>query len=399
VNDPTPAVLGGPPAFDAPLYCARARRPPDDVLAPLLAEVMESRWFTNNGDKVRRLEEELARALGAGFVRLTCNGTIALLLALRALGTRGSVVTTPFTFPATAHAIAWNGLTPVFADIDPVTKNLDPAAVETACDDTTTAILAVHVFGVPCDVDALEAIARRRGLRVLYDAAHAFGVRVGGRPIAAHGDLSVFSFHATKLFHSCEGGAVVGHDPALAAKIDSLRNFGILDEEHVEGVGINGKLSEFHAAVGLALLPGTADEIGARSTVDATYREELADCAGLSFVPRDDGVEPNHAYFPVDVDPDAFGLTRDELHAALREDNVFARKYFHPLCTENRAYRDLPSADPSRLPQATRVAGRVLTLPMYGELALEDVHRIASRIRAIRARAPEVRARLATRLR
>jgi len=390
----TPAVLGGAPAFDEPIYVTRPRVPPAPRFNALLAQIFEARWFTNNGAIVRELEAALAERLGVAFCRTFCNGTAALQVALRALDLHGEVITTPFTFPATVHAIEWNALTPVFCDIDRNTYNLDPARVAELITPRTSAILAVHVFGNPCEVDALAALGRAHGLRIVYDAAHAFGVRHRGRPIGQFGDVSILSFHATKLFHTAEGGALMGPDASKVARLELLRNFGIVNQDEVCGVGLNGKLSELHAALGLALLDDVDAELAARAKLAARYGEGLAGIAGLSSQQPAPETEHNHAYSIIEVDAEAFGLSRDELHAALGAERIVTRKYFHPLCSQNVAYRGLPSADPQRLPNAHAVAARVLCLPLYGELAADAVDRIIERIRALHAAAPRVRAAL-----
>lgn len=375
----------------------RPRLPERPRFDALLDRLFESRWLTNDGALVRELEASLGSWLGGSFSAVCCNGTVALQVALRSLDLSGEVITTPFTFPATVHAIEWNGLTPVFCDVDPETWNLDPASVAASLNERTSAVLPVHVFGNPCAVEAFDALAASHGLRVVYDAAHAFGVRHLGRPIGDWGDLSVFSFHATKLFHTAEGGAVVGRDEALAASIRLLRNFGIVNEEEVRGVGLNGKLSELHAALGLALLASVAAEIEARAQLAARYEAGLAELEGIGFQRFAPDTRRNFGSYVIAVDPDAFGLTRDELHAALRAEGVVARKYFWPLCSANLAYRHLPSARPGRLPVAERVAARVLSLPLYGDLPLADVDAIVECIAGLRTGASRVRAALAER--
>lgn len=387
----TPALLGGAPRFAQPIYVTRARRPDASRFAELIDGVFRSRSFTNDGPLVRRLEEELRARLAVGFCATFCNGTTALEAALRALDLGGEVLTTPFTFPATVHAIQWNGLTPVFCDVDPETYNLDPASAADLCTARTTALVPVHVFGNPCDVLALDELAETHGLKVVYDAAHAMGVVHRGRPIGCWGDLSVLSFHATKLFHTAEGGAVVGRDPARFRALALLRNFGIVNEDEVRGVGVNGKLSELHAAVGLDLLPGLEAEIEARGRRADRYRARLGGVPGLRFQRLAEATEANNAYFTIEIDPVDFGLSRDELHLALRAENVITRKYFHPLCSENQSYRMLPSARPDRLPNARRVSKRVLCLPLYGELAVDDADGIVDALLAIQRAAPRIR--------
>jgi dTDP-4-amino-4,6-dideoxygalactose transaminase len=385
------AVLGGPPAFREPRYITRALRPDERLFGELVASVFRSRWFTNDGELVRQLEARLAERLGVAFCAALCNGTIALQTALRSLDLTGEVITTPFTFPATVHAIEWIGLTPVFCDVDPETYNLDPACAAELVSDRTSALLPVHVFGNPCDVVAIEELARARDIKVVYDAAHAFGVAHRGRPIGAWGDLSVLSFHATKLFHTGEGGAVMGMNADHRKTVARLRNFGIVGEDDVVGVGLNGKLSEVHAALGLALIGSIDGELHARRRLAERYRERLTGIEGLRFQRRAPETMPNHSYFTVEISPDRFGLSRDELHVALRAENVITRRYFYPLCSDNECYRHLPSAQPDRLPNARQVAASVLCLPIYGGLDLADVDRIADAIIAVRAAAPQVR--------
>jgi dTDP-4-amino-4,6-dideoxygalactose transaminase len=388
------AILGGKPAFEQPLYVTRSLEPDPQVFEAHVKDIFAARWFTNDGRCVRELEARLAERLGVGFCLVFCNGTVALQVALRALELSGEIVTTPFTFPATVHAIQWNGLVPVFCDVDPETYNLDPRAAESCLSPATSGILPVHVFGNPCDVERLEKLAINHRLRVLYDAAHCFGVETLGRSIGSWGDLSVLSFHATKLFHTAEGGAIVGSDPALRKRISALRNFGILDEETVKGVGLNGKLSEVHAAIGLALLDRIDEEIERRTRLVQRYRAALEGVAGLRFQQLARHTRPNCGYFPVEVDAERFGLDRDGVFRALRAENVYARKYFFPLCSENESYRDLPSARPELLPHARRLAARVLCLPLFGEMADSDVDRIGDLIGRIQREADPVRAAL-----
>jgi len=390
-----PAILGGGPAFTEPVYFTRPPVPDPGRLGELTTQIFESRWFTNDGIVVRQLEDRLALRLGVPWCAALCNGTTALQVALRALDLSGEVITTPFTFPATVHAIAWSGLTPVFCDIDPETYALDAAAAASVISERTSALLPVHVFGNPCDVPSLERVARQWGLRVIYDAAQAFGASSGGRGIGGCGDLSIFSFHATKVFHTAEGGAVVGRDPLLLERVASLRNFAIRNEEETCGLGINGKMSEVHAAVGLALLDRIDDEMTARKRLRAHYVERLGGVEGLRLQRAAPNAEPNQAYFTVEIDPRGFGLTRDEVQHALIFENIVARRYFWPLCSENPYYRRLPSSAPERLPNAHRVASRILCLPLYGDLGLDDVDRIVDALLALRDGSTGVRRRLA----
>ena len=390
----TPAILGGAPLFGEPVYVTRPPVPDPVEFQRRIADVFGSRWFTNNGPLVRELEARLQQRLATGFCASFCNGTVALQIALRALDLEGEVITTPFTFPATVHAIEWNGLTPVFADVDPRTYNLDVRRAAELVTPRTSAILPVHVFGNPCDVVGIERLAQSAGLKVVYDAAHAFGVHHRGRPIGMWGDLSVLSFHATKLFHSAEGGGIIGPDPDSFEGIRLLRNFGIVNQNEVHGVGLNGKLSELHAAVGLGVLDIVDREIARRGEIDACYRACLGEVEGVLLQELADDTTHNHAYFTVEIDAETFGLTRDEVQQALLAENVMARKYFHPLCSENECYRDLPSAQPDSLPNAHRLTSRVLCLPIYGELSVGDAERIAKRLIALRADAERVRATL-----
>ena len=383
------------PAFEEPVTVTRALAPDRRVFDEHVDTVFGSRWFTNHGPLVQELETRLAEQLEAGFCAAFCNGTAALQSALRSLDLEGEVVTTPFTFPATVHAIRWNGLTPVFCDIDPETWNLDAARAAERVGRRTSAIVPVHIFGNPCDVDALDVLASARNLRTVYDAAHAFGVRHRDRPIAGFGDLSVMSFHATKIFHTAEGGAVLGRDPRRYERLALLRNFGIAGEEEVRGLGVNGKLSELHAALGLSLLAAEGEERQARAALSARYLAGLGELEGIAFQRFSAETERNHFNLAIEVDPERFGLSRDELHRALRAENVIARKYFQPLCSENPAYRDLPSADPADLPHAHRLAERILCLPLYGELGLEGVDRVTGAIRCLQASAGRVRRALA----
>ena len=368
--------------FDEPIYVTRPLLPPLDAVQRRLAEVWSSRWLTNAGQQHEQLGAAVGRYLEVPEVSLFNNGTISLLVALRAFGVRGEVITTPFTFPATPHAISWSGATPVFCDIDPVRLTLDPARVEALITRETSCILAVHVYGIPCDVAALQAIADRHGLKLLYDAAHAFGTKIGGVGIGNFGDASMFSFHATKLFHSAEGGALTCGSASLRQTFDDLKNFGIRSQEEVRGIGINGKMNELQAALGLAVLECVPAELERRRGVIARYRERLDGIRGLTTVVEPAGVESSCQYFVVRIDP-AFGCSRDTVFDRLKQYNVFARKYFYPLCSTYDVYRDLPSASAGRLPVATRVVREVLCLPLYGTLPLEAVDVICDMIRHI----------------
>lgn len=373
--------------FDDPIYVTRPLLPPLEAIHARLAEIWEARSLTNDGPQHVRLVQAISDYLAVPHVSLFNNGTIALLAAVRALGMRGEVITTPFTFPATPHAISWSGATPVFCDIDRVTMTLDPARVEELITPRTTGILAVHVYGIPCDVAALQAIANRRGLKIVYDAAHAFGTKINGVGIGNFGDASMFSFHATKLFHTAEGGALTSPKADSKAAFDHLKNFGILNQEEVDVVGINGKMNELQAALGLAVLDCVAVEVQRRQAIIARYRERLGGLAGLTLMPEPAGVESSCQYFVIRINRAGFGASRDEVFETLKQLNVFARKYFFPLCTGYACYSDLPSAAPGRLPVASAVVDEVLCLPLYGTLPLAHVDVICEVVRSLQARA------------
>jgi len=369
--------------FDRPIYVTSPLLPSLDAVHGRLAEVWASGWLTNNGRQNELLEVALRRLLQVNYLSLFNNGTIALFAAVKALDLRGEVITTPFTFPATPHALMWNDITPVFADIDPIRLTLDPARVAEAITPRTTGILGVHVYGVPCDVNGLQQVASRHGLRVVYDAAHAFGTTLDDRSIGSFGDVTMFSFHATKLFHTAEGGALVCADASLQERINHLRNFGIVDPETVDGVGLNGKMSELQAALGLAVLDCLAPEIAARRQLLDQYARLLQPVAGLHLVVNSPGVDSNPQYCAVRIHERVFGCSRDVVHAELMKYNVVSRKYFFPLCSDYPCYRHLPSSDPARLPVARQIARDVLCLPLYGTLDPAAVERICEIIAAL----------------
>jgi dTDP-4-amino-4,6-dideoxygalactose transaminase len=348
----------------------------------LLGEIWESRWLTNGGPMHRQLEERLAAYLGVEHISLFCNGTIALLVALQALRLHScEVITTPFTFPATAHVLYWNDIQPVFCDIDEHTLTLDPARLERMIGPQTRAVLPVHVFGVPCDIDAIQRIADRHGLHVIYDAAHAFGVQRRDRSLASYGEISMLSFHATKLFTTIEGGALVCGSAALRNRIEFLKNFGIADEETVVGPGINGKMNEFQAAFGLLQLEGVESEIAKRRELGELYRKLLSDVPGVRVLNEPSEARWNGAYFPIFVEEASFGMSRDTLYRVLKNFNIYCRRYFYPLVSNAPCYAALPSSSPSALPVATRAADQVLCLPIYGDLPASTVETICHVIR------------------
>ena len=361
-------------AFDEPIYVTRPLLPSLDDYKGQLQEIWQSQWLTNVGAKHVALQDALANFFENENIALFNNGTTALFTACRAFRLSGEVITTPFTFPATPHVLSWNHITPVFADIDPLTMTLDPGKIEQLITDRTSAILAVHAYGIPCDVERIQSVADRYSLRVLYDAAHAFGARIEGRPVTDFGDATMLSFHATKLFHTAEGGALFVRDPLVKDRVDLLKNFGIKDELTVLMPGINGKLSELHAALGLLTLKMVAGERKNRQVVAEIYRSRLADIDGISVPNIRCGVENSYQNFPILIEDKH--VTRDEVFEGLRQFNVFSRKYFYPLCSDYSCYRMLPSAHPSYLPIAHKVASQVLCLPFYGALKEDIVTRI-----------------------
>lgn len=366
---------------DAPLYVTRPELPPLEEFLPYLRQIWDSRVLTNGGPFHAQLEAALAEYLGVRHVSLFTNATIALVTALQALRISGEVITTPYSFVATAHSLRWNGIRPVFVDIDPDTFNLDPAAIEAAITPETTAIMPVHCYGTPCDVEAIGRIAEDYNLKVIYDAAHAFGVRHRGRDgawrsVLEHGDLSVLSFHATKVFNTFEGGAIISPDARTKQHIDHLKNFGFVNETTVVATGINGKMSEFNAALGLAQLRHIDAAIERRRAIDALYREHFAGVPGLRLPDLRDDATSNHAYFPLRVQAD-FPIPRDELYRRLRERGVLGRRYFYPLISDFPMYRNLPSADASRLPAARSASDSVICLPLYPSMSDADVAHVA----------------------
>lgn len=378
MTDPLP-----PPASLPDIPLTESMLPPLDRFVEELRDIWSSRRLTNSGPKMERLESRLRECFGVPGVLAFGTGGSALIAGVRALGLEGEVITTPFTFAASTHAIALNGLTPAFADIDDGSLNLSPAAIERALTPRTSAILGVHVFGNPCDVGAIEAIANRRGLKVIYDAAHAFGVEVNGRNLATYGDVQMFSFNATKLLTMGEGGCVVFRDPALGPTLRRLRRWGMLEEGDVTLPGWNGMLTEIQAALGLCNLDQLAAECAARRTVVDRYRERLADIAGVRLVEPAKGATPALSYLVVRVDAAAFGHDRDALLDWLNRHGIRARRYFHPLTSRFPCYQSLPGASPENLPVASRVAREVLSLPLYGGLGETGVDRVCETIRGL----------------
>ena len=343
---------------------------------PYLEEIWQSKWITNNGQFHRQLETALAEYLGVKYVSLFTNGTLPLITALQAMHITGEVITTPYSFVATTHALWWNGIKPVFVDIDPETCNLDPNKIEPAITEKTTAIMPVHCYGVPCDTEKIQAIADKHGLKVIYDAAHAFGVQVNGESILKAGDMSTLSFHATKVFNTVEGGALVCHDAETKRQIDFLKNFGFNGETEVVAPGINSKMDEIRSAYGLLNLKQVDQAIESRHKVADYYRSVLRAVKGVKVFEDVPGVRYNYAYFPILIDAKEYGMTRDELYFKMKEQNVLGRRYFYPLISTFDTYKGLESSNPSNLPVATRIADDVICLPMYYGLAEEDMERV-----------------------
>lgn len=342
---------------------------------PYLREIWESKVLTNGGPFHQRFEQELCDYLGVKHIALFANATIGLVTALQALRITGEVITTPYSFVATAHSLLWNGIKPVFVDIDPDTLNLDPKKIEAAITPQTTAIMPVHCYGHPCDVERIQAIADTYGLKVIYDAAHAFGVQCHCGSVLAHGDLSVLSFHATKVFNTFEGGAIVCPDEKTRQRINYLKNFGFADEVTVVAPGINGKMSEFNAALGVLQLKGIDRALADRKALDEHYRSVLENAPGIRCVGSTGETRSNYAYFPILIQPD-YPLSRDALYQTFRDNDILVRRYFFPLISDFPMYRGLPSAAPKNLPVARKVAQQVLCLPIYPGLGHDQVDRV-----------------------
>lgn len=343
-----------------------------------LRNIWDSKWITNNGEFHRALESALCEYLGVPYVSLFTNGTLPLITALQALRITGEVITTPFSFVATTHSLWWNGIKPVFVDIDPDTCNIDPDKIEAAITPQTTAIMPVHVYGKPCDMERIQAIADKYGLKVIYDAAHAFGVKANGTSILKAGDMSTLSFHATKVFNTIEGGALVMKDEKTKKRIDYLKNFGFAGETEVVAPGINSKMDEMRSAYGLLNLKQVDAAIECRRQVAVRYRKALKEVPGISFMEDMPGVRHNYSYFPVFVNAEEYGITRDELYLRMKEENVLGRRYFYPLISEFSTYRGLESARPENLPVAHRIANSVICLPMHHCLSDKDIDRITN---------------------
>jgi len=363
--------------FSDPIFVTKPILPEFDVFSSKLKSIWETSKLTNNGPQLKTLESKLREKLNVAHLSLFNNGTSALLLACRCLNLEGEVITTPFTFPATPHVLTWNKLEPVFCDVDPDTFTINPELIESLITPKTSAILAVHVFGIPCNVDRIQEIADRFGLRVIYDAAHAFGVEIDGKGIGSFGDVSMFSFHATKLFHTAEGGALTFNDREHMRQADLLKNFGIWGEDEVLLPGLNAKMNEIQAALGICMLDCIDEEREKRKQLFDVYRRGLEGVEGIRLIEQTDvQVKPGYQYCVVQIDENLFGCTRDYVHTELKKYNVFARKYFHPLCSNYDYYSQLPSADVNNLPVANKIAHEVLSLPFYGDLGQDTAEKI-----------------------
>jgi dTDP-4-amino-4,6-dideoxygalactose transaminase len=362
-----------------PVFVTQPVLPPLEDLLPSLQEIWDNKVLTNGGPFHQRFERALSEYLGVEHISVLTNCTIGLITALQALDIQGEVITSPYSFVATAHALLWNRITPKFVDIDPHTLNIDPQRIEAAIAPSTSAILAVHCYGHPCDVEAIERIARKHGLKVIYDAAHAFGVRLPADNLLEYGDLSVLSFHATKVFNTFEGGAIVSPDAQTKLYVDQLKNFGFVDEVTVVTPGINGKMSEFNAALGLLQLKHVDLAIARRREIDKRYREMLCAVDGIECVGFSGEALANNAYFPVLVRP-SYPMSRDALYHMLGDNGVFARRYFHPLISSFPMYSQLASSSKENLPVATEVASQVICLPIYPALDNDQVERVAGLI-------------------
>jgi len=361
------------------IFVTKPSIPPLDEFMPYLEKIWSNHVLTNGGEFHQKLEKALCDYLGVKYISLFCNGTIALLTALQALNIKGEVITTPFSFVATAHSIMWNGMKPVFVDIEPEYFNLDPDKIESAITEKTTAVMPVHVYGNPCAIDAIKKIADKHNLKVIYDAAHAFGVRKNDESILNFGDLSVLSFHATKTYNTLEGGAIVCHDAEMKDHIDKLKNFGFAGETKVIETGINGKMNEVQSAFGLMYLKHVDEYIERRKSIARRYSEMLSDSKGIRIINEIPGIRHNYSYFPILIDEAVFGKSRDEVYEALKTNNIFCRRYFYPLITEFPMYKNENSL--FNLPVAEKAASQVLCLPIYPDLEESIVEMIISKMK------------------
>lgn len=370
--------MKSPESFDKPIFTNRPLLPDREDVYRKIDEIWESQWLTNNGPQHILFESALKEYLRVPNISLFCNGTLALQLACQALRLSGEVITTPFTFPATPHVLYWNNIKPIFCDIEKQTFNIDPECIESLITPYTTAIMPVHIFGYPCNVEKIGKIANRYGLHIIYDAAHCFGVEINGEPIGNFGDISMISFHATKIYHTMEGGALVYKNPSLKERLELSKNFGFRGEESVIVPGINGKMNEMQSAIGLLMLNIINEEISSRKRLALIYRERLKTIPGVTFRKDMQGVKHNYYNLAIIIDKKGFGLDRNELYDKLKKYNVFTRKYFFPLCSQFQCYQHLPSSSAANLPVAEKVTKQVLSLPLYGGLTERDVNQICN---------------------
>ena len=359
-----------------PIYVTSPSLPPLKELIVYLEQIWESKWITNDGNFHQEFEKKLADFLGVKYISLFTNGTLALITALQELKITGEVITTPYSFVASTHALWWNGIKPVFADIEPKYCTIDPERIEAAITAKTTAIVPVHVYGNPCNVERIQEIADTYGLKVIYDAAPAFGVEIDNNSILNYGDLSVLSFHATKTFNTIEGGAIICHDEKTKKRIDFLKNFGFADETTVVAPGINAKMNELQAAYGLLQLKTFDEQIAKRKIVDDTYRKSLRNVEGISFLNKNERVKYNYSYFPILVDQKKYGISRDSLYNKLKGNNIHVRRYYYPLISNFSAYKGLDSAKSDNLPVANRITDQVICLPIYPDIEKSAIKRI-----------------------
>lgn len=361
------------------IYVTRPSLPPLEEFLNYLEDIWETKWLTNNGKYHREFEEKLAEYLGVNFVSLFANGTLALITALQVLKITGEVITTPYSFVATTHSLFWNSIKPVFVDIEENSFNIDPEKIESAITPKTTAILPVHVYGYPCNIEKIQEIADIYGLKVIYDAAHAFGVKVKGHSIAEFGDLTVLSFHATKVFTTFEGGAIISHDEKIKKRIDFLKNFGFAGETKVVQPGINAKMNEFQAAIGLLQLKYIEDNIKKRKKIANLYRKKLKGIRGIKYFEDKKDVKHNYSYFPILVEED-YSISRDELYEKLKSNGFYVRRYFYPLISEFSPYKSLPTSDRDNLKNAYEISRKILCLPIYPELEEKEIERVVELI-------------------
>ena len=367
--------------FKTPIYVTRPMLAPLNIVNKKIKEIWKSQWLTNNGPQHQLLEKEIEKTLKTKNVSLFNNGTIALLVAIKALDLKGEVITTPFTFAATPHSLFWNNLKIVFCDIYPNSMCIDVDKIESLITPKTSAILAVHVFGNPCNVYKIEEIAKKYNLKVIYDCAHAFQLEIDNKAVSDFGDINMFSFHATKLFNTLEGGCLTTKDPEIKKKIDLLKNFGILDEDHVETVGINGKLNEVQAGIGLINLKIINEERQKRKKIEEIYIKKLKDIKGVKIFKSKNVTQPSYQYFAIQINEKEYGINRDELYKKLKQYNIFSRKYFYPLCSNFSCYSNNISGKSQKLPVSNKIVNEVLSLPFYGNLKKTEIEKICQIIK------------------